>query len=125
MAQPFRAAQTLRELNVGGRSYHYYSLADAERLGVPGASTTREVKLWRASLAPLAGMTWWSGWTVTPKRRRSHAAIASRSGAMPAAVGYRLDGVIAATRASRMKAGVSSSGSPTPKLMTRVPRAAR
>jgi aconitate hydratase len=38
MAQPFSAAQTLRELKVDGRSYYYYSLAEAEKLGVAGAS---------------------------------------------------------------------------------------
>jgi len=39
MAQPFTAAQTLRELKVGDRSYQYYSLAEAQTLGVAGAST--------------------------------------------------------------------------------------
>jgi len=51
------------------------------------------------------------GVTVTPRRRRYHAAIASRSAWLPAVAGYARASVAAAS-ASRTTAGVGSTGEP-------------
>ena len=67
------------------------------------------------SLLPSVGIRSVEGSSVTPNRRSAHATIASRSSGRPAARGYDDVGPTAARIASRMNAGVSSRGSPTPR----------
>ncbi len=75
-----------------------------------------------ASFDPSVGTISVAGSTETPNRRATHAATASRSSGSPVARGYEETSVMPATSASRMKRGVTSSGSPIPKSISSMPR---